>query len=153
MKNVTSSLLLAGMLALPASGALASTMQAGAHVTQKPKATVIPIAKHKVVAKPKKVIVKPPVVSKRMVQGPAINMQWGIVQVTIVVQGKKVIDIQTVAPTERARSAYINSIAVPMLRQEALTAQSANIYLISGATMTSEAFAMSLQSVLQTAKI
>jgi uncharacterized protein with FMN-binding domain len=36
--------------------------------------------------------------------------------------------------------------------QEAIQAQSANVDIISGATLTSEAFATSLQSALQSAK-
>jgi uncharacterized protein with FMN-binding domain len=80
-------------------------------------------------------------------------MRWGPVQVTIVVKGKRLVDVQATAPTERARSAFINDQAVPWLRQEALQAQSANIDLISGATMTSEAFAQSLQDALQQAHL
>ena len=46
------------------------------------------------------------------------------------------------------RSQYIMSQALPLLRQEFLQAQSANIQMISGATDTSQAFAQSLQSAL-----
>ena len=46
------------------------------------------------------------------------------------------------------RSQYIMSRALPLLRQEFLKAQSANVELISGATDTSQAFAESLQSAL-----
>jgi uncharacterized protein with FMN-binding domain len=45
-----------------------------------------------------------------------------------------------------------NSFAVPTLQQEAIQAQSANVDLITGATLTSEAFIMSLQSALANAK-
>ena len=41
-------------------------------------------------------------------RGPSVNMQWGAVQVTIVVKGKLVTDLKATAPTERARSAFIN---------------------------------------------
>ena len=41
---------------------------------------------------------------------------------------------------------------MPWLTQEAIQAQSANVDIISGATLTSEAFAMSLQSALQSAR-
>ena len=40
------------------------------------------------------------------------------------------------------------SQALPLLRQEFLKAQSANVEMISGATDTSQAFAESLQSAL-----
>ena len=47
-----------------------------------------------------------------------------------------------------ARSQFIMSQALPMLRQEFLSAQSLNIQMISGATFTSQAFLQSLQSAL-----
>jgi len=83
--------------------------------------------------------------------GPGVDMQWGTVQVTIVVKGKRIVDIQASAPTERERSAFINQQAVPMLRQEVLQAQSATIDLIGGATMTSDAYDQSLQAAVDQA--
>ena len=80
-------------------------------------------------------------------------MQWGPVQVTIIVTGKRITDVQATAPTERQRSAFINQQAIPLLRQEVLQAQSANIDTLSGATMTSDAFYQSLLAALQTAHI
>ena len=47
-----------------------------------------------------------------------------------------------------SRSQYIMSQALPLLRQEFLVAQSANIHSVSGATYTSQAFIHSLQSAL-----
>jgi uncharacterized protein with FMN-binding domain len=49
------------------------------------------------------------------------------------------------------RSQFIMSQALPVLRQEFLQAQSANIQMVSGATYTSEAFVQSLQSALSKA--
>jgi uncharacterized protein with FMN-binding domain len=46
----------------------------------------------------------------------------------------------------------INSAAIPKLRQEALTAQSADIATVSGATYTSEAYQQSLQGALDRSK-
>jgi uncharacterized protein with FMN-binding domain len=85
------------------------------------------------------------------VQGPSVDMQWGPVQVTVIIKGQRLVDVQATAPTERARSNFINSQAIPYLRQETLQAQSANIDLISGATMTSQAFDKSLQAALDQA--
>jgi uncharacterized protein with FMN-binding domain len=45
----------------------------------------------------------------------------------------------------------INTQVMPWLTQEAIQAQSANINIISGATLTSEAFANSMQSALNSA--
>lgn len=94
-----------------------------------------------------------PKVITRTIKGPNVDMRWGTVQVTIIVKGKKITDVRTVSPTERPRSAFINDQAVPMLRQEVLQAQNANIDLISGATMTSEAFVESLQAAVKSAKL
>src|SRR5947207_2927457 len=104
-------------------------------------------------AKPKK---KTVAAVKRTVVGPSVDMQWGPVQVTIVVKGKTVLDIKTTAPTERSRSAFINQQAVPILRTEALKAiktHSNQINSLSGATMTTDAFAQSLSAALNKAGI
>jgi uncharacterized protein with FMN-binding domain len=87
------------------------------------------------------------------IAGPSVDMNWGPVQVTIVVKGKKLVDVAATAPMERARSNYINSQALPWLRQEVLQAQSANVDLIGGATLTSEAYLQSLQAALDQAHI
>ena len=87
----------------------------------------------------------------RTIAGPSEDMQWGPVQVTIVVTGKRITDVQATAPTERERSAFINQQAIPLLRGEVLQAQSGAIDLIGSATLTSEAYAQSLQAALQQA--
>jgi uncharacterized protein with FMN-binding domain len=61
--------------------------------------------------------------------------------------------IQASAPVERARSAIINNRAIPVLRKEALQAQTAKVQLISGATMTSRAFVTSLQAAIAQAHL
>ena len=48
-------------------------------------------------------------------------------------------------------SQRISQAAEPILREEALSAQTANIDLLSGATYTSEAYVESLQSALDQA--
>jgi uncharacterized protein with FMN-binding domain len=88
----------------------------------------------------------------RTIQGPSVDMQWGPIQVTVKVKGKKIMDISATYPTERPRSQFINSQAIPWLKQEVLQAQSASVQLIGGATMTSEAYAQSLQAALTQAK-
>ena len=94
---------------------------------------------------------KKPTTTTYTYAGLGVDMQWGTVQVTIVVKGKRIADIRATAPTERERSAFINQQAVPMLRQEVLKAQSATIDLIGGATMTSEAYDQSLQAAVDKA--
>jgi uncharacterized protein with FMN-binding domain len=81
--------------------------------------------------------------------GPVEQNRYGPVQVRVTVRGSTLVDVQAVQlPSERQRSADISDQAAPMLRHEALTAQSANIDLISGATYTSESYAQSLQAAL-----
>ncbi len=84
--------------------------------------------------------------------GPEIDVNYGLVKVQATVQSGKITDVQFLEyPSDRRTSVRINSIAIPYLQQEALQAQSANVNIISGATLTSEGFAMSLQTALSTA--
>ncbi|HLJ66131.1 MAG TPA: FMN-binding protein [Chloroflexota bacterium] len=89
----------------------------------------------------------------RVYVGQAVSDQYGAVQATITVAGKKITTVSITAPQNDPRSASINSQAVPMLVSETLQAQSANVNTISGATETSNAYAQSLQSALQQAGI
>ncbi len=85
--------------------------------------------------------------------GPAVDVYYGLLQVKAVIQNGKIFDVQFLEfPNDRRTSRYINSQAMPWLQQEAIQAQSANVNIISGATLTSEGFIMSLQAALQTAK-
>ena len=87
-----------------------------------------------------------------MISGPVETNQFGPVQVQITVSGSKITDVKTLAlPTDRARSAYISSVAGPILTQEALQAQGTNIDSVSGASYTSYSFAQSLQAALSQA--
>jgi uncharacterized protein with FMN-binding domain len=54
-------------------------------------------------------------------------------------------------PNDRPRSQFISAQAEPLLRSEALSAQSARIDIVSGATYTSEGYAQSLQAALDRA--
>ncbi|MFN8036833.1 MAG: hypothetical protein U0V73_12940 [Acidimicrobiia bacterium] len=91
---------------------------------------------------------------QRSYDGKVVTNRWGEVQVRIVVEGGKLVDAQALRlPTDRARSAYISEQAGPMLRSEAIQAGNANIYIIGGATYTSESYAESLQSALDQAGI
>jgi uncharacterized protein with FMN-binding domain len=54
-------------------------------------------------------------------------------------------------PGGNGRDREINDYALPVLKQATLSAQSANIDMISGATVTSEGYAQSLQSAIDQA--
>ena len=84
--------------------------------------------------------------------GSTIQIPFGNVQVQVVVKGGRITDVQPLQmPTAHARSQMISQYVAPMLRQEALQAQNAQINLVSGATYTSEAYAQSLQAALDQA--
>jgi uncharacterized protein with FMN-binding domain len=82
---------------------------------------------------------------------PSTN-EYGTIKVTITVSGGKVTNLTASYPTSPSRTASINSNAIPKLRQEALTAQSAKIDTVSGATYTSGSYKISLQSAVDQAK-
>jgi uncharacterized protein with FMN-binding domain len=105
------------------------------------------------------------VVSKRFTGSVASVDRWGSLQVTIVVRktttitgSKKKLTRKITAvsvptyPNHTDRSIYINQTALPILKAEALRAQSANINMVSGDTDSSDAFAQSLQSAILKAK-
>jgi len=84
--------------------------------------------------------------------GQTVDVNYGLVQVQATVQSGKIASVQFLQyPSDRRTSQQINSIAMPYLQQEAVQAQSANVDIISGATLTSEGFQMSLQSALANA--
>jgi uncharacterized protein with FMN-binding domain len=90
--------------------------------------------------------------SNGTVTGSTVQTRFGPVQVQVTIAGGKLTEITALQlPFDRQRSAEISQIVEPMLRSEALTAQSAQIDLISGATYTSDAYARSLQSALDQA--
>ncbi len=85
--------------------------------------------------------------------GPEVDAFYGYVKVQATVRSGKIASVQFLEyPNDRRTSVRINSVAVPYLQSEAIQAQSANVDIISGATLTSEAFAQSLQTALDTAK-
>lgn len=90
--------------------------------------------------------------AKRTVVGSAVDTRYGPVQVQVTLAGTKVTDVATVQlPSDNPRDVEINNFAVPVLREEAIAAQSARIDVVSGATYTSEGYAQSLQSALDKA--
>ncbi|HUY85037.1 MAG TPA: FMN-binding protein [Candidatus Dormibacteraeota bacterium] len=81
--------------------------------------------------------------------GSTADAYYGYIQVLAVISGGKLTDVQFLQyPNDNPNSSYINSQAMPYLKQEALQAQNANVNVISGATLTSQAFVESLSSAL-----
>jgi uncharacterized protein with FMN-binding domain len=88
----------------------------------------------------------------RTVTGPAINYTYGVLSVSVTVSGGKItkVGIASIDDGGMQRSQFIDQQAIPILEQEALQAQSANIQGVSGASYTSAGFQQSLQAALQT---
>jgi uncharacterized protein with FMN-binding domain len=142
MRKTITTLLATLALAVPTANAWAATRQTAATAAKK----------------------KTVVVSRKFVGVAAQTDRWGYTQVTIVVRKtsttigtkktvkRRITSVSATAPNHTDRSIRINEQAIPILRQETLSAQSARINLVSGATDTSYAFAQSLQSAILKAR-
>jgi len=95
--------------------------------------------------------------TRKLVGSTAQADRWGTVQTVVTIKttvgtnGKKTLkytDLGGSYTYHTSRSQYIMSQSLPILRQEFLAAQSANIQNISGATFTSQAFEQSVQAAL-----
>ncbi len=81
--------------------------------------------------------------------GDAVFVNYGNVQLKVTVKNNKITKIVAVQlPNQDGRSIEIANASEPMLREQALKAQSANIAGVSGATFTSYGYQQSLQSAL-----
>lgn len=90
--------------------------------------------------------------STRTFTGTAAQTRFGPVQVKITVKNKKITNIEVVEyPSDNPKDQQINSYALPVLNQEAISAQSAQIDSVSGATYTSDGYVSSLQSAIDQA--
>jgi uncharacterized protein with FMN-binding domain len=86
---------------------------------------------------------------QRVVLGPPIPAAHGIVQVRATFMGTKLTAITvTNLPHDNNYSWLDSRAAAPILGQEAINKQSANIDVVSGATYTSNAYKSSLQAAL-----
>jgi len=84
--------------------------------------------------------------------GQTVSTRFGTVQVNAVIAGGKITDVVAVKLTDQGRqSVSISNQAAPMIRQEVLSAQSAKVSNIGGATYTTQGYLMSLQSALDAA--
>ncbi|MFE4417806.1 FMN-binding protein [Streptomyces sp. NPDC056817] len=88
----------------------------------------------------------------RSVTGDVARTQYGDVQVRLTVSGGRITAAEAVQAPQGGVSGQKSELAVPKLNQEAVTAQSANIDTVSGATYTSGGYKKSLQSALDKAK-
>jgi uncharacterized protein with FMN-binding domain len=88
----------------------------------------------------------------RTADGPAVNYNFGVLSVSVTVRGTRIVrvGIASIDDGGLSRSQYIDQQAIPLLEQEAMQSQSANIQGVSGASYTSAGFQQSLQAALHT---
>lgn len=85
--------------------------------------------------------------------GSVADAYFGPLQVSAVIKNGAIADIQFLQyPSDNGHSLRVSEIALPILRQEAIQSQNAQVDVVSGATQTSQAFQESLQSALGMAK-
>ena len=86
--------------------------------------------------------------------GAAVGTRYGNVQVQITVADGRITSATVLqVPNRDRKDVMINSRAVPILNQAVVAAQSADIDMVSGATVTSMAYVQSLQSALDQAHL
>jgi uncharacterized protein with FMN-binding domain len=89
----------------------------------------------------------------RSVTGSSVGTPYGDVEVRVTFTGAEITDVVPVRlPDSNGVDQEIDQQAVPILIQETLTAQSASIQAVSGASYTSDGYIQSLQSALDKAK-
>ena len=127
-------------LALGGTGTTGGTGSTGGTTTTTPKTTAS--------AGPSTAATKAASAS-RTITGSSIDTRYGAVQVEIKVSGKTITAVNAVAlPDQDGHSAQISQYCAPILSQEAMSAQTAQIQMISGATFTSDGYIQSLQSAI-----
>jgi hypothetical protein len=90
----------------------------------------------------------------RIIEGPEVRINRGLVQVEITLHYGTITDIEMVRyPTSDRRARQISLDAEPYLEAEALDTQSADIHIVSGATETSYAYIRSLRETIAVAAI
>ena len=86
---------------------------------------------------------------ERAVDGNVANTAYGPVQVQVLVKRDKIVKVNILEqPSSTAHDLQIGQFAFPQLITETLTAQSARIDAVSGASYTSAGYIKSLQSAI-----
>jgi uncharacterized protein with FMN-binding domain len=88
--------------------------------------------------------------ARRTATGPAVYYDYGTLSVRVTVSGHKIakVSIASLDDGRDPRSQFIDQQSIPLLEQEVMQAQSANIQGVSGASYTSAGFHQSLQGAL-----
>ncbi|MGD0985684.1 MAG: FMN-binding protein [Acidimicrobiales bacterium] len=92
-----------------------------------------------------------PTGTSRTAVGTSENYGYGVLAAKVTVRGNRITDVSVATiQTAEQYSQQLAQQVIPLLRNEVLSAQSARINGISGATYTSEAYAYSVQAALDT---
>ena len=95
----------------------------------------------------------PAVAAVAAYNGDIVDTKYGPVQIQVQITDGAISEVAVIQyPDGDGKSVRINARALPALRTEVLTAQSANIDTVSGATYTSDAYQQSLQSAIDQAR-
>jgi uncharacterized protein with FMN-binding domain len=90
--------------------------------------------------------------TERTITGAVETTMYGPMQVKVTLAGQRITNVTVLQQTDDgSESQSIDSFAIPKLTSETLTAQSARIDTVSGATTTSAGYIQSLQSALDQA--
>jgi uncharacterized protein with FMN-binding domain len=89
----------------------------------------------------------------KVLTGAVDNTSYGPMQVQVTMEGTKITGVKVLQQTNTGSlSQQIDANAIPQLTKETLTAQSARIDAVSGASFTSAGYIKSLQSALDQAR-
>ena len=82
--------------------------------------------------------------------GEQVNYNFGVLDVQVTVSGGKItsVTVPSIDDGGNPRSQQIDQYAIPILEQEVMQAQSANVQSVSGASYTSAGFLQSLQNAI-----
>jgi uncharacterized protein with FMN-binding domain len=135
-------------------GASPPTTAPAATTTTTRRSSAAPTTVHATVTTPPTTTVAPPTTvaaTVRSATGPNVNYFFGTLSVKVTVSGTKItgVSIASLSDGGNPRSQYIDQQSIPMLIQQALAAQSAQIQGVSGASYTSQGFDQSLQGALK----
>ena len=84
--------------------------------------------------------------------GNTINSMYGPAQVQIVISSGQITNVNFLQyPSDRSTSLRKSQMAMPVIKQEVIQSQSANVNTVSGATETSSSFIQSISSAISQA--
>lgn len=135
---------------MPNAPAAKTSAKASASASAKPK----PATSTKPAPKPQTSTARPPAsggMHDGTFSGPGVSEKFGTIKVTVEVSGGRITDVSASCSCS-GRSASISSSAFAKLEPRVLTAQSANVQSVSGATYTYEAYKESLAAAINRAK-